>query len=292
MPNTPSPSSSMPWVKLWTDFPDDPKLAKCSEGAQLLFVKLLALAGQCDAEGYLVNGDSPLTRWDIAWRLRMDMERAGALVDELIGMELVEDDEGYLLIPNFSKRQGRSQMQKREQWNDRQQRRRGKNAEIVTGDNGNVTSDNKSVTRESRFQRRGEEEERREEKEGEEEAAAPFDFTPQNPKQAMKHPDIRIFREAAERIPGVGQYETAIQTIQLLRQKVPEEKALIEYLSRFWLAWSGRKSKNGRPYDASSLVWLTEWAVNDYIPPENGSGPPAGDDIFERERKRLTGKEK
>ena len=110
MPNTPKPTSSMPWIKLWTDFPDDPKIAKCSEGAQLLFAKLLCIAGQCDAEGYLVNGDDPLTRWDIAWRLRMELERTESLIDELIGFDLLATDGDYLLIPNFSKRQGRSQM--------------------------------------------------------------------------------------------------------------------------------------------------------------------------------------
>ena len=97
----------------------------------------------------------------------------------------------------------------------------------------------------------------------------------------MKHPDIRVFREATERIPGVSQYETAIRTVQLLRQKVPDESALVAYLSPFWLAWCGRKTKDGKPYDLSSLVWLTEWAVNDHIPPVyqgNGkqpTGPPA-----------------
>ena len=291
MPNIPKPTSSMPWVKLWTDFPDDPKIAKCSEGAQLLFVKLLAIAGQCDAEGYLVNGDDPLTRWDIAWRLRMDLERAGSLIDELLQMDLLADDEGYLLIPNFSKRQGRSQMQKREQWRDRQERHRGKDADIVTGDSDNVTRDNiechAGVTLPE--ERREEGEERREEGEDPSTALrsaqdAGGDWLPVSPKQAMKHSDIQIFREVAERIPGTRDYGLVIQTIQLLRQKIPEEKALIAYLSPFWLAWSGRKTKDGRPYDLSSLVWLTEWAVNDHIPPAyaNGNGakaatgPPAG----------------
>lgn len=279
MPGSPRQSSSMPWIKLWTDFPDDPKVRRCSEGAQLLFIKLLAMAGQCDAEGYLVNGDNPLLSEDIAWRLRMEAERTEALIGELLEMRLLEDDEGYLLIPNFSKRQGRSQMQKRAKWVERQQRRRA----TVTGDNETVTGDNGNVTHkgaechtivtlpegEGEGEKEGEKRER-------ENPAAPAP-TPTTPKQAMQHPDIRVFREVSGRIPGLREYELVIQTVQLLRQKVPEETALIAYLSPFWLAWSGRKSRNGRPYDASSLVWLTEWAVNDHTPPAyatSGSDPP------------------
>lgn len=112
------------------------------------------------------------------------------------------------------------------------------------------------------------EEEKEKEKEKEEEAAAPA--IPQTPKQAVEHPDLKLFQEVSGRIPGVKEYGLVIQTVQLLRQKIPEERALIAYLSRFWLVWSGRKTKDGRPYDASSLVWLTEWAVNDHIPPVNG----------------------
>ncbi len=281
MPGVPSLSSSMPWVKLWLDFLDDPKIGMLPDSAQLFFVKLMALAGESDAEGYLVNGEAPLSEKQIAWRFRISEDAAHLAIEELEALGIVAWDEGYLLIVNFSKRQGRSQQQKREQWVERQQRSRSKKTAIVTSDIANVTRDNgychARVT--------PAEEEGEKEKEGEKVGEVgrggdrashdwmSHDWVPKNPKQAMRHPDIQIFREAAERIPGIGQYATAIQTVQLLRQKVPEEAALIEYLSRFWLAWSGRKTKDGRPYDASSLVWLTEWAVNDYIPPNNGSDP-------------------
>jgi hypothetical protein len=171
-------------------------------------------------------------------------------------------------------------MQKREKWVERQRRSRAKRATngviTVTGDNNHVTRDNidchAGVTLP---EGEGEKRERREE--GEEESAAaalPADWLPENPKQAMRHPDIRIYREVCERIPGIDQYRTTIQTIQLLRQKVPEETALVAYLSRFWLAWSSRTTRGGKPYDLSSLAWLTEWAVNDHIPPAtpNGNG--------------------
>lgn len=278
MPKEASLNSSMPWIKLWTEFPDDPKLRRCSEGSQLLFLKLLALAGQCDAEGYLVNGDAPLLAEDIAWRLRIEVERTEGLIDELLQAELLENDEGYLLIPNFSKRQGRSQMQKRAKWAERQQRHRAKMTETVTGDIVDVTSDNNNSHADVTLPE-GEKRERRGREEEEGEPAAPALETPTTPKQAMMHPDIQVFREVSGRIPGLREYELVIQTVQLLRQKVPEETALVAYLGPFWVAWSGRKTRDGRPYDASSLVWLTEWAVNGQIPPAytpngNGKGPP------------------
>jgi hypothetical protein len=302
MPKEPSLNSSMPWVKLWVEFPDDPKIGQCSEGAQLLFVKLLAIAGDCDAEGYLVNGDSPLLARDIAWRLRMDAERTCGLIAELVQYELLEDDEGYLLIPNFSKRQGRSQMQKREKWAERQRRRRERIAATVTGDSVNVTGDNHNSHADVTLpEGEGEGEKRREEGEDESAAASGGQRTsislsapgrlPTTPKEAMLHPDIRVFREASGRIPGLKEYELVIQTVQLLRQKIPEEKALVAYLGPFWVAWSGRKTKNGRPYDASSLVWLTEWAVNDHIPASNGSEPQAPKEYTAAAKKKAAREE-
>lgn len=271
MPGVPSLSSSMPWVKLWNDFLDDPKIGMLPDSAQLFFVKLLALAGESDAEGYLVNGEAALSVRQIAWRFRMTEQDAQSCIDQLIEAGLAAWDEGYLLVVNFSKRQGRSQMSKREKWAEWQRTHRTKKAQSVINDNGDVMPDNVIVIKAE------EEEEKEEEKEEEEEVESRGDWIPKHPKEAMKHPDIQVYQAVSERIPGIGQYDLVIQTVQLLRQKIPEEAALVAYLSPFWLAWSGRKTKNGRPYDASSLVWLTEWAVNDHIPPayrENGNGPP------------------
>lgn len=90
---------------------------------------------------------------------------------------------------------------------------------------------------------------------------------PQTPKQAGEHPDIIIFQEATGRIPGIKQYRTVIETIQYIKDSCPAGTDVITYLKPFWLAWRSRRSKDGREYDKTNLAWLTEWAVNNHIPP-------------------------
>ena len=130
-------SSGMPWIKLYNEFLDDPKVGRLTPGQQLIFIKLLLVAGECDAEGLLSNGDDPLTFDDIAWRLRFDTDLLAEHWQALESAGLVETQEdGSLLIIKFSERQGRPQSVKREQWRERQQRKRDSvtEEESVTGD--------------------------------------------------------------------------------------------------------------------------------------------------------------
>jgi hypothetical protein len=46
-----------------------------------------------------------------------------------------------------------------------------------------------------------------------------------------------------------------------------DDPALVRYLASFWQAWTGRRRKDGRPYDPGNLSWLTDWALNGSIPP-------------------------
>lgn len=45
-----------------------------------------------------------------------------------------------------------------------------------------------------------------------------------------------------------------------------DDQVLTAYLAPFWLAWSGRKRLDGRPYDPGNITWLTEWALNGTVP--------------------------
>jgi len=45
-----------------------------------------------------------------------------------------------------------------------------------------------------------------------------------------------------------------------------DDQVLTAYLAPFWLAWSGRKRLDGRPYDPGNITWLTEWALNRTVP--------------------------
>lgn len=116
---------SMPWVKLFTDFLDDRKIARLSDIGKLRFVQLILLAGECDAEGALVDSAGSMTIDDIAWRLRIDAEKLANELEELQQVGLITISENEIIVNNFSKRQGRPQSVKREQWRDAQQRHRG-----------------------------------------------------------------------------------------------------------------------------------------------------------------------
>jgi len=96
---------------------------------------------------------------------------------------------------------------------------------------------------------------------------------PCTPAQAMAHPDLCLYsRVTRGRIPGLSQYTPVIEAVRYLRGKLGlDDEALAVYLEPFWLAWSGRKRKDGRPYDPGNITWLTEWALNGAIPPGSPS---------------------
>lgn len=107
---------------------------------------------------------------------------------------------------------------------------------------------------------------------------------PKTPKQAVEHPDIMVFEKICGRIPGDRDYALVIDTIRFLRGKHRDQ--LVEKVTPYWLAWSGRKSKDGKKYNPATLVWLTEWAVNDELPDD---GPKPGINVasIEETQKRL-----
>lgn len=148
----------MPWVKIFNEFIHDPKIGKLPATAQLLFVKLIVVAGETDLDGYLISGSDPMTPSDLAWHLHTDEEQLIKDLDALKAAKLITVDEECLLVVNFSKRQGRPQSEKRAMWRERKERSRAKHAEsqetrvdneIVTRETPNVTRDKKIVTGDS-----------------------------------------------------------------------------------------------------------------------------------------------
>jgi len=92
---------------------------------------------------------------------------------------------------------------------------------------------------------------------------------PSSPVEAMLHPDVRIYTAVTGgRTPGLSQYRTVIETMRFLRGREKlDDQGLRAYLTPYWLAWSGRKRQDGRPYDPANISWLTEWALNGSVPP-------------------------
>jgi hypothetical protein len=117
-------SSSMPWVKVYTDIIRDTKMRKLSERIRWRFIEMIVLAGECDTDGFLVDGDCIWTIDDIAWQLHADPAQLLADLNELIAAGMLCNEDGAYCVVNFTKRQGRSQKDKRAEWRARQAKKR------------------------------------------------------------------------------------------------------------------------------------------------------------------------
>lgn len=243
----------MPWVKLYTDFLDDPKVGFLSDAAQLLFVKLILMAGECDAEGYIANGETPLTQQQIAWRLRIAPESFAAALAELAQAGLVREDDGLILVTNFQKRQDRSQSEKREMWRERKRRQR----------------EAQNVTRESRVNHacvsplEGEKNREREEREEDpiDGADAP------SPTGDRPSPPVLSFQEWLTELQGRNKAATMVRMhAQLYPGRDPPDYGRIGAAARRIGSWS--------------LLAKHLW--------DESSRPPVGDvfDYIERKHKR------
>ena len=122
-----------PWMKLYTDFLNDPLIGRLSDQLKLRFIQLLLVAGECNADGYLVDGDRPLTVEDLAWRLHLDPDQHAEELDQLIKAKLISSEDGVYLIINFSKRQGLGNKHKRLAWREAKRRQRKSDPEPETG---------------------------------------------------------------------------------------------------------------------------------------------------------------
>jgi len=145
---------SMPWIKLYTEMLVDEKLFRLDDSLKWRFVQLLLFAGECDQEGVL-SADEDY----IAFRLSISHEKLLSDLKILQEHDLVyyDDDLFRWVVTNFSKRQGRTQAEKRKQWRERQQRHRNKD-NSVTGDN-SVTNEGVTPLEEEEEKEKEEEEE-------------------------------------------------------------------------------------------------------------------------------------
>jgi hypothetical protein len=165
-------AAGMPWIKMWTETLDDPKLGMIDPATKWRFVELCLMAGESDSEGYIVNGDEAMTVETIAWRLRANPAEIGAAMEVLQGAGLLaQDPDGFWFVVNFEKRQGRSQSEKRKLWRERKRRQREKDIDgsETTGDIPEEQAESpEDVPRDSPVSPTMREEKRRERGEGEE----------------------------------------------------------------------------------------------------------------------------
>lgn len=223
-------STSMPWIKLYGEMLDDVKMARLTDAQKWRFVQLLLLAGECDDDGVIAMSNE-----DIAWRLRVSLE---VLEDDLQVLEhlgLVEFDDTSCFIPKFESRQGRSQSERRAQWNARQQKQRGK-----------------SVTRDSRVTHAYREDIDIDKSREEEELKSGASAAP----EAEKEDDcLSEFTEITGHRPRKAQHDAIIAVMSGIQRT-----DRVAYLRTYWQEWSTRG------YNPYGLAWLTEWARDGTIP--------------------------
>ena len=118
---------NLPWFKVYTEINDNYKLRSLSYAQKWRFLQLLALAGECGSQGYLVHSGKPLQANDLAWRLRIDTTEMLQDLQALVSQDLIRFDEasGTWLIPGFAGRQARSDEGARAYWREQKRRKRG-----------------------------------------------------------------------------------------------------------------------------------------------------------------------
>ena len=88
-----------PWIKLWTEALNDPKMILLTDGAYRRFIELLLFAGEVDKDGLL----GPYTH--IAVKCRVDARLLTSQLEELQHAELLHADDNHWYVTNWHKRQ-------------------------------------------------------------------------------------------------------------------------------------------------------------------------------------------
>lgn len=263
-------SASMPWVKIYTEILDDPKMMDLSTSAKWRFVQFIALAGEFDMSGLLTDGDNPMSVKKIAWRLRETAETIQGDLDQLKAAGLMSESDGAICVVNFAARQGRPQSERQKQWRERKRIEREKDktapgSDVTPAPVQPVTD----VTRDVTVTRRPRIEKNRVDKDKDKEIGAPAKkpagdngaiaqapkkvSTKNEPDPRSGHPAIAAIREITGRFPNRVLYD---QLIESLKENPNMDLARECYKS--WLA---------RGYNPNAVTAFTDWYAQ--------GGPPA-----------------
>jgi hypothetical protein len=93
----------------------------------------------------------------------------------------------------------------------------------------------------------------------------PPDFRTMGIKQAYELPAISQYRRVTGRDPGLPE-------LSEIYARLNGTGMSDEHLTRFWVVWTTRKTKSGKPYRRDNPAWL-DWALSDSIPAETKREP-------------------
>ncbi|GAI66740.1 unnamed protein product [marine sediment metagenome] len=124
-----------PWLKMWVEWIDDPKMLSLSLAQQGAWWRLLALAQKCMADGLLVKGNgAPLSLDEIADTLRFitkpDRKVFDSTVKTMTDQGSLHWNSNALVVTHFAERQAKTSSETPEAIRDRVRRHREKQ---VTG---------------------------------------------------------------------------------------------------------------------------------------------------------------
>ncbi len=253
------------WIKLYLEILDDPKMARLPNHLWRRLVELFLLAGRQGNDGALPPVE------EMAWTLRLSKDKLLEDLHSLAEIGVVHTcatAAGTGEARGGRNAAGTKPAGQAELW-------------FVTHFKERQTSE--SLERVRRYRQRYRDDQRN----GEETEDSSTSYSvsegegvkgegpalPRSPAEALLHPDVRVYVDVTGgRLPGQPQYRVVIETVRFLRSRRKlDEEGLKAYLLPYWLAWSGRKRLDGRPYDPGNLTWLTEWALNGSIPSQASS---------------------
>jgi len=239
------------WLKLYFEILDDPKMGRLPDHLWRRAIELFLLAGEQELDGLLPPVE------DMAWRLRTSVDELAETLQALSQVAMVHETPEGWVVTHFKKRQFSESYERVKRYRNAKSNSESSGRSSVSVLSSSSSSSDSYSSSDS-------------ERGGVGEKTIPM---PETPAQAVKHPDIITFQQTCGRIPGERDYASVIETIQYLGKQHGEGEQLVEYLKPYWLAWSTRKTKDGKLYKPSSLVWLYEWAMNGHVPQANGVEP-------------------
>ena len=128
--------AKMPWLKLYTEIMDDPKLATWSGDQFRVFIMLLCLAREAEEPGFI-----PMTPAEISWRIRRPIEEVESTLElcQQGDRPIIETVEGGYMMLKFMARQYDNPSDTPDETRKRKQRQRDKE-KVSRGCHEDVTS--------------------------------------------------------------------------------------------------------------------------------------------------------
>lgn len=119
--------SSMPWIKLYTETLDDPKMGRLGDRLWRRVLEMFMLAGRAGAGGFLPSVD------DIAWILRIPADELSDDLDQLQQVNIVKlTDDGWFVVHFAERQDADSNAERQKRYREKKQHQQYVGTPVVT----------------------------------------------------------------------------------------------------------------------------------------------------------------